>query len=115
MKFSHWKLHTTAKNEKNAKVVLNRASKNMGVKPIDIKYSFDKENGNLIVFTVQHDVKEWSEFIYQILIYAQCIGFGWHLTGFIDTDPDATTDHTNLPGVSFAQWVVYKNGARESA
>ena len=114
MKYSHWQLHTSAKNEKNASVVLSRATKNMDVEPIDVEYSFDKEHGNLIAFSIKHDALEWSEFIYQILVYAECIGFGWHLTGYISQDPDASTEHTNLPGVTFAQWLVYKNGIKES-
>ena len=115
MKYSHWQLHTSAKNEKNASVVLNRAAKKMEVEPVDVEFSFDKEHGNLIAFSVEHDAQEWSEFIYQIFLLAQRIGFGWCLTGYIDKDPDASTEHTNLSGVSFAQWLVYKNGTRESA
>ena len=87
----------------------------MGIEPIDVEYSFDKEHGNLIAFYVEHDTTEWSEFIFQILLYAQCIGFGWCITGYIDKDPSATTGHTNLPGVSFAQWMVLEDGQKTSA
>ena len=110
MNYSHWKLHSSAKNEKNASVILNRATKSIGKKPIKVEYTFDKEHGNLILFTLEHNEKEWSKFIYEVLQCAQAIGFGWHLTGYIDQEPDATTDHTNLPGVSFAQWYIFKHG-----
>ena len=115
MKYSHWQIHTSAKNEKNAQVVLNKALKNMGVNAIDIEFNFDKEHGNLISFSIEHKASEWSEFIYQILLLAQTVGFGWNLTGYIDQDPDASTEHSNISGVSFIQWLVYKNGSRQNA
>lgn len=114
IKYSHWQIHTSARNEKNARVVLNRALQNMGSDAVDIGFNFDGEHGNLISFSIQHDVTEWGEFIYQILLLAQTVGFGWNLTGYIDQDPDASTEHTNLSGVSFIQWLVYKDGVRHS-
>jgi hypothetical protein len=90
MKYSHWQLHTS---EKDTSSVISRAGKNMGVEPIDVEYTLDKEHGNLIAFSIRHETEEWSEFIYQILLYAESIGFGWTLTGYINQNPEASTSH----------------------
>lgn len=85
----------------------------MDSEAVDIDFSFDSERGSLITFSIEHDADEWSAFIYQILLLAQSVGFGWNLTGSIGEDPVASTEHANLSGVSFIQWLVYKNGARQ--
>lgn len=113
MKYSHWRIRTNARTEKNARVIANRAAKNMGVSPFKVSFSIDADRGHVITMVLEHAPTDWANFIYDVMLCAQSLGHGWFLTGGIDSDPGATTEHSRLPGVSFIQWDICANGANQ--
>ncbi|MBW4014982.1 hypothetical protein HG534_01510 [Moraxella osloensis] len=113
---SNWVFILEAKNEKNAKIVMNRIFKQFNQQPSFIQYSFyqkDDFNGLKVSVKFEHGIENWDELVIEIIGLGQGLGVGWYLSGDIFQLPTAVlskeNSHIKIVGLYWASWEINRH------
>lgn len=95
-----WIVHTDTDKEKNAEVILNKIKKTIN-QPLELLRfeKYYKDNKQTIYFETYYDHLKWEDFVFQILVDAQTIGYGWEILGDVKSQFDGLSKKSSISGI----------------
>jgi hypothetical protein len=95
----YWTIFTNASSEKAAQKIAYWALEKLKKPDVNIEMFSDVTHGFYCKFIISTSNKSWSEIILESLVMAQLIGKNWVLSGDIESELDAWSNHSNITGI----------------
>ena len=105
----HWRLYTNCESEKNAKAVMNKATKKLKVKIEKSKIEPYHKGGYVCSFSNQLEIENWNEIPFLALALGQRIGRMWTISGDINSEFSAWSNESSISGIENIELGIERN------
>lgn len=98
-----WTLHTNAKSEKNAQVLLNQVCRLIDATPNEVTFDGDRYSGHQIRFILKIPALTRAEQLYWLLTRAEKIANSWTLSA-ITAPAHGWSHRSRVAGIKQIEW-----------
>lgn len=96
---SQWRIFSDTKDADAAERFTAKLQKRVDHTFREIVVDHYHKGGHLVTFTIEHEFDDWIATVYDVIAFAQRMGYGWSISGFIDEELDLIATDLSIAGI----------------
>ena len=95
----YWTVYTDTNTRDAARTVVERLRSLADVEFCEIETEDYAKGGHKTRFHVDHDAANWTQMVFDVILFSQRLGHRWSIAGGVDEELSLTTTHPIVPGI----------------